>query len=72
MLISFGVKKKVKIIDELSQKLVENTFVHLNYTIDHRYLDGATAAKMSEELGKVFNNPESIFDESLFLPPKLK
>jgi pyruvate/2-oxoglutarate dehydrogenase complex dihydrolipoamide acyltransferase (E2) component len=54
-------KKKKKKIQPQEQPIKEETFCNLKFTIDHRYMDGAQAAKIAGEIEKVINEPETLF-----------
>jgi pyruvate/2-oxoglutarate dehydrogenase complex dihydrolipoamide acyltransferase (E2) component len=52
-------KKKVKLQQE-GVPLKEETFLNLKFTIDHRYMDGAQAAKIAAEIENIINDPATI------------
>jgi hypothetical protein len=52
MIISFSEKKK-KIDQETFHEMTSTT---LNFTLDHRYLDGALAAKISGDVNFIYKN----------------
>jgi len=54
-------KKKKKKIQPLEKSTKEETFCNLKFTIDHRYMDGAQAAKIAGEIEKAINEPETLF-----------
>lgn len=56
MLISISEKKVVYELDE-NNTIKERIKLILNYTVDHRYVDGAYAAKVSVETKKLLEEP---------------
>ena len=54
-------KKKKKKIQPQEKSTKEETFCNLKFTIDHRYMDGAQAAKIAGEIEKAINEPETLF-----------
>ncbi len=54
-------KKKKKRIQPQEKSIKEDIFCNLKFTIDHRYMDGAQAAKIAGEIEKAINEPETLF-----------
>ncbi len=57
LIISTSIKKKKLDVDSADMTLKESTFIKLQFTIDHRYMDGAQAAKIAAEIEKHIGDP---------------
>ena len=53
------VKLKKKRILNKDGSYTETEYLPVNFTLDHRFIDGVLSAKMVKEGKKLFDNPES-------------
>ena len=52
------VKLKKKILNK-DGTFTETEYLPVNFTLDHRFIDGVLSAKMVKEAKKLFDNPDS-------------
>ena len=50
--------KKKKILNK-DGTFTETEYLPVNFTLDHRFIDGVLSAKMVKEAKKLFDNPDS-------------